>query len=566
MATMKDVIVITNAGDLPAAVQTASGLSSYTVYVFDPVMVDRAAASNLQNIELISWDDCPLYHELDAASHANAYELEAVLDQAVRIIVPEVSIASWQHLNLYYLFITLKWYSGLWDKLGEKLIGCRVHVFICDTPATYYFNSFIPSLLLLCFLKGHDIEFSGYTYGEQPDTTDLIPDLSGVNTSTHVEQLLLHLPTCMYDANYFFQEARATGKMLINIQAKHFDIPLPVHKTLSLVPGKEVLASFPKSVREQIVAFSEQLSETLDSFLAPYIVIPSYRARQVQHLSQLYSAQLITYFQLNSHFEQIKPAKLLLSDHDAGFHGPLISFAQKHSLPVLLLPHSKTSGDIEFGYRNITALGHPMQAQEILNPNARRVLNLLIAYPEDFVSSSAFTGNIKRVSILLNAVSLNGIYFRRYETYFDGIRQIVDWCRENNVEYRVRCKPSYSLISLLADKIGLDKEELLENISVSMEEHVQDCDLCLLYDTPTSGALYFLKNSIPILNPVVGQLTRSEMAIVNPEVIQPESVEATLQRLKEFKTDPVKLFIFRNRQFKNYVEQFQATRPLRIYL
>ncbi|MGZ5599461.1 MAG: hypothetical protein ACXWFX_02600 [Methylobacter sp.] len=566
MTTMKDAIVIINAGDIPAAEQTAKDLFSYTVYVFDPVLVDRVTSSSLQNIELISWDDCPLYHELDAAAHATAFELEAQLDLAVRSIVPDVSIASWQHLNLYYLFITLKWYSGLWEKLGEKLADSKVHVFICDTPATYYFNSFIPSLLLLCYLKGHDIEFSGYTYGELPDDTDLIPDLSGINSTNHQEQILIHFPTCMYDANYFYQEARATGKTLINIQAKHFDIPIPTHKTLPLVHAKEILASFPQSIREKISAFSEQLTTTLDSFLAPYIVIPNYRARQIQHISQLYCAQLITYFQLNSHFEHSKPSKILLSDHDAGFHGPIVSFAQKHSLPVLLLPHSKTSGDIEFRYRNIIALTHPMQAQEILDPNANRVLNLLIAYPETFVSSSEFTGNIRRISILLNAMSLNGIYFRRYETYFDGIRQIIDWCKKNNVEYKVRCKPSYSLIALLAEKVGIDAGELVQNITESMEEHVKDCGLCILYDTPTSGALYFLKNSIPILNPVVGSLTRAEMAIVNPDVILPESIETTLQRLNGFKADPVKLFTFRNMQFKNYIQQFQATRPLRIYL
>lgn len=563
---MENTIIIINAGDIPGAVQIAKDLPSYTVYVFDPVLVDNATASGLQNIELILWSNCPLYHELDADARATAFALEAELDLAVRDIVPDVSIAAWQHLNLYYLFLTLKWYFGLWNELGNRLADSKAHIFICDNPATYYFNSFIPSILLLWYLKSHDIEFVGYTYGATADLSSLIPDLSSMDEDERIEQMLTHLPTCMYDANYFYQEIRAAEKSIINIEAKHFNTPLPAKKTLSLVNANDVFPSLPEPLRDTIDAFSHRIKETLDICLAPYLVIGSYRERQVHNLGTLYRYQLMTYYQLNQYFEPSKPSKIILSDHDAGFHGPIISFAKKHSLPVFFLPHSKSIGNIEFTYRNITALTHPMKAQEIYDANGKSVLHLQIAYPEIFSSSSIFTGGMKIVSLLLNGLSLNGIYFRRCTPYLDGIRQIVAWCKENNINLKIRCKPSYSIISILAKDIGVDASMLLKNANESMDEHIKDCDLCLMYDAPTTGVLHFLKNSIPILNPIVGTLTDAQMEMVNHDVVPPEGIDAILLRLKGFKSDPVRFFNFRNAQFRNYILQFQSARPLRTYL
>ncbi|WP_334168732.1 hypothetical protein [Methylobacter sp.] len=563
---MENAIVIINVGDITAAEHIAKDLPTYTVYIFDPMLFDLVAASSLKNIQLITWDNCPLYHELDADARATAFALEAELDLAVRAIVPEVSIASWQHLNLYYLFMSLKWYTALWDQLGGLFAHKKVHIFICDNPAAYYFHSFIPSFLLLWYLKSHEIEFSGYSYGEKPDNTDLIPDLSGENSDDHFEQILTHLPTCMYDFSYFDQEARASGKTLINIEARYFATPVQAHKNLGLISAEQTIAALPEESREKINIFSEQLAATLDRFLKPYIVIPLYRTRQIAYISNLYRAQLVTYYQLNRHFQRSKPSKILLSDHDAGFHGPIVSFAKENFLPVLLLPHAKTSADIEFKYDNIVALTHPIQGRDIFDANGRHVINEAIIYPETFSSSSLTSEGIKTVSLLLNAQSLNGIFYTRWADYLDGIRKIVAWCKDNDIALKIRCKPSYSIMTLLAREIGLDIATLHQNLAESMDQHVENCDLCLMYDTPTSAALYFLKQSVPILNPVVKPLSPAELTMVNANVVPQESVDAILRRLKGFKSNPMNFSSFRNTQFRNYIELFQHVRPLRTHL
>lgn len=562
---MENSIIIINAADIPPALQIARNLSSYTVYTFDPILVDPISASGLRNIVYTPFDNCPLYHELDASAHSAAFDLERTLDLEVRDIVSEVSIEGWQHLNLYYIFITLKWYTALWENFGNQLAGTKVHLFICDTPGSYYFNSFIPSILLLWNLKSNDIEFSGFTYGSKDDDGHLIPELPEGNQNEELEQLLIHLPTCWYDINYFFQEMISTGKTLINIEAKNFNIPLPAIKTLALTELESTLANLPEEIRTKINNFSRKLAEKLDRILQPHLVIPNYRQRQTQQISNTYCAQLVTYYQLSRYFKNSKPSRIVLSDHDAGFHGPIISFAQKHSLPVILLPHSKCVNDIEFKYRNITVLSHPIHGQEIFDANHKSVLNFKIAYPETFRSSS-IVGEIRTISLLLNSLSLNGFYFTRYQPYMQGIRQIVSWCNQNGIVLKIRCKPSYSIINLLERDIGVSAAELTRNANETMDQHAESCDLCLMYDMPTTGALHFLKCSIPILNPIVEYLAPSEMTLGNARLVPQESVENTLLRLKWFTSDPTTLFYFRAEQFRNYMALFQIARPLRAYL
>lgn len=563
---MGNAIVIINAGDIPPAIQIAKGLPSYTVFIFDPVLFDQVADSGLKNIELISWDNCPLYAELVADARASASALEAELDLAIRNIVPDVSIVAWQHLNLYYLFMMLKWYTGLWYELGNRLAGAKAHIFICDNPATYYFNSFIPSLLLLLHLKHHDIEFSAYTYAGSTDVSLLVPDLSGKDEDVHTEQILTHMPTCMYDMDYFHQEITAAGKPIINIEAKHWNIPVPAQKTLSLVNANDVFPSLADSLRETITAFSQRVMETLDRCLAPYLIASSYRERQVKHLGTLYRCQLLTYYQLNRHFEFTKPSKLLLSDHDAGFHGPLVSFAERHNIPVLLVPHSKVGNDCEFSYGNITSLTHPIQGEGLVNGHGKRLLNFYLSYPEKFSSNSAMPSPLKKIGLLLNGLALNGITCTGLAVYIDGIKRMDHWCKQHGIELIVRSRPNQTLIELLDEAIGVERANMRAVLTGSLQAFVESIDLCLMYDAPTSAVIEFLRTGIPVLNPIPDLLSKAEAQWANSQVVPRTSVDGTLEMLDSFIADDSNLHVFHTNQFSDYVGLFRQSYALRRFL
>jgi hypothetical protein len=561
---MQNGIVVIDLADIPAAMQVAATLPDYTIYVFDPVLVDKVAAHTSQ-VKLLAWDDCPDYAALEAWSHQAAFAMEARLDGAVREHAPEVSIASWQHLDLFYLLMKMKWYGGLWQALAGRLDGLKVHLLICDKASAYNYHSFIPALLLIEQLQQRGIEFSGFVYGAETDNNTRVPALAGSHAGA-AGAVLTHLPTCFYDLGYFNGEMRASGKQFVNIKSKRYDLPVHTDTDIALVDFELALAAEAAPQQERLARFRGAAAAALEQALGEYLAMPRYRERQSAHIADIYAAQLLTYWQLERHFDAALPAKLLLSDRDMGLHGPLIAFARDHHLPVLLLPHSKTTNDMEYDYPNMVSLSHPIQGETIRDARGRTLLNFPLAYPETLASSSAYPAPIRKIALLLNAPSLNGIYFSRHATYMSELKRMLAWGRRNNVAFSIRCKPSYSFVSLIAAETGVDGAQLLSDLQMPMAQYLQDCDLCLMFDAPTSGAVEFLAKSVPIINPLPRHLSKSEVTFISARVVPRESVSDTLARLDGFMADLNSFFLFRNQQFRSYVDLFARAQPLRVYL
>ena len=563
---MEHAIVILFSNDIPAAVEIAGKLDDYTTYVFDPTLVDRVMTSKLANMKLITWDDCIDYSELVDWSHTAAFEFERTLDRSVRDIIPDISIDSWQHLNLYNFFAGYKWFTGCWNKALETIRDTKFHIFMYDNPSHSVFPSFIPSLLLMQKLRTDNVEFSAYTYGKAADDTDLVPNLCRTDNPADSSTILTHLPTCLYDHTYFSDELKASGKPVVNIRSKYWDVPIEAAETISLINVKDLDDSISHPFMETVDLFYNQVSEQLDRLLEPYIASPVYRSRQSGHMAGIYRSQLVTYYLLEEYFKGGKPYKALLSEHDAGFHGPILSFAARHNIPVLLVPHSKGMGTLEFNYSNVTALTHPIQGESILDQHGKRVLNFNLMYPETFVTSTIFPDRIKKIGLLLNGLSLNGMYTTRYRPYIDGIKRICQWCRENDIELNVRCRPGLSMLVLIANETGIEINALSRDLNVPLLEFAQSNDLCLMYDTPTTAVLEFLRNSIPILNPVPEDISWGEANTVSSKIVPRGSVETIINSMDALVSDAINFHIFRTTQFRDYLNLFSGAYPLRHFL
>ncbi len=558
---MENILIITAAHDIPIAEITAKDLASYRVYFFDPTLVDVIQGSALRNTELIVWDAGPDYPTLVQSAHALAFALEQELDQSLRALLSGSSIAAWQHMNLHYFFMSFQWYSCLWRDVLEKLREGKLHVFLNDNPAYYYWPSFLPALLLLEQLRTWNISFSAVTYGARPDESDVVMNLCDCNPDSERFDLLTHLPTCFYDIDYFNAELRASGKSNINIVSKYWDVALAATKNINLIRLKDQQTLSGGQPALDVIA--EQLAEKLDSLLTPYIATPDFRARQASHLSNLYQSQLASAYLLEQYFKRHKPGKMLLSDHDAGFHGPLISFAEQHNIPVFLLPHSKVSHDVDFTYQNITALTHPIQGLPLVNGCQKRLLHFALSYPENFSSRSAMPPPIKKIGLLLNGLSLNGVLCTDFATYINGIKKIDQWCKQSGVELSIRCRQGQALAEILNQAIGMERVGVQSVLAGSLQSFAQSIDLCLMYDAPTSAVIEFLRTGIPILNPIPAPLSKAEALWANSAIVPRDRVEATLEMLDGFIADDNNLRVFCTNQFADYVCLFKQSRALR---
>lgn len=554
-----DILIIACAGDIGVAETLAASLASYRVFFFDPTLVDPIHASGLRNAEYIVWDACPDYPALVEAAHADAHAFEAELDAGLSALLPECPVAGWQHLNLYYFFLSYRWYNGLWRDVLSKLKDHKPHVFLCDNPSNYYWPSFLPALLLLQLLRTCSMPFSAVKYGERPDESDVV--INPGEAEAGPCDILSHLPTCFYDASHFSAELQAAGKTNIHIEPKYWGVPFAATQRINLMRLHHQQAL--SGGQPPLAPLAEQLTALLDTLLAPYLVTPDFRARQARHLSSLYQCQVVDLHALEQHFRKHKPGKLLLSDHDAGFHGPLISFAARHRIPVLMVPHAKTSDDIEFAYGGVTMLTHPLQGAPLFNSRRQRLLHFTLPYAENFGAASVPPGPLKRIGLLLNGLSLNGVLCTDFARYLDGIVQIDRWCQRHGIALTVRCRQGQSLIEIISNATGVDADAMRACLAGSLSVFAQSIDLCLMYDAPTNADIEFLRTGVPILNPLPAPLSKAEAATANAQVVPRASVEATLALLDTFVADSNNLHVFCLNQFADYVGLFKHTLALR---
>jgi hypothetical protein len=564
MLNSDNIIIIIGEHDISVAEGFVESLTDYVVYYFDPTLTDDIVASKLHNCEYVEWMDCPDYPSLVTTAHSLAFEFENDLDRKLSDLFPNCSIVAWQHLNLYYFFLSYQWYSSLWRNMKDRLVSGKLHVFINDNSVNYYWPSFLPGLLLLEQLRSWDISFTALTYGARPDESDVVMNLCTDYSPDEYCDVLTHLPTCFYDIGYFDAEIRASGKKNINIESKYWNVPLAAAKSINLIRLQDQQAL--DHGQPALEMTMELLREKLDLLLKPYISTPNFRQRQVQQLSNLYQSQLVCIYLLDNFFRDSKPHKILLSDHDAGFHGPLIHFAQKNNIPVYMLPHSKTSSDTEFSYENLVMFTHPVQGAPVLNGSGKRLLHYVMPYPESFSSKSSFPNSVKRIGLLMNGLALNGILSTNYSIYLDGIKQVNQWCTRHGVELVIRCRPGQALVEILNSAIGMDRGSVLNTTNMPLQDYVQGVDLCLMYDAPTAAAINFLRAGVPILNPVPSTLGKTEAATVDGRLVATDTVQATLSTLDSFIADENNFHIFCINQFSRYVSLFRNSYSLRRFL
>jgi hypothetical protein len=561
---MEDVLFIIDEGDIPTAEKLAARLEgNYRVYVFDPILLDTVIDSELVNVELLAWEGALDYPTIVREAHARAHEFEASLEDAAAKAGCPVPIRAWQHLNLYYFFLTYAWYSGMWADILPRFKHVRSHIFLCNNPSIFYWPAFLPSLLLLQYLRTFDIEFTAYPYGDRADESDAIPYLCDPQRPEDECDVLAHLPTCFYDMAYFDGEMQASGLKITHLVSKYWDVPFAASSQIKMIRTNVHHPILPRELWQNALDFGDAMYDLLYAQLTPYIATESFRASQARYFANTYRSQFLTFHMLDSYYGPRLPKKLLLSDHDSGFHGPLMRFAEKYALPVVVVPHSKTSEDTEFDYRQTTFCTHPIQGAPIRDANGRELLGCRLSYPAPLAGPVMLATPLRRIGLLLNGFSLNGIYCTEWPAYLDGIVRVAQWCRANGIELTVRCRQGQTLYKLLEEAAGIPRASLEASIKGSLGEFAAQVDLCLMYDAPTNADLEFLRNGIPILNPIVSPLSRAEAATADARVVPRGSVEAILDMVESFATDPVALQRFRTRQFADFAALYRDARALR---
>lgn len=564
---MRNVIIVFDIPDIAMAANLRSQLGDAEIWVFDPNYLDDLRLAGIYDGKFI---DCK--HGLDIASHVKEAELQAIsIEQEVGFelgkLIPDTTEFHWQHLNLYHQLLAINSFVVLWDKLLLSQQDVKFNVLIHDIPGQYYAPSFWPAVLLLERLNAMNIPFSAYNYNSSDNTTQLIPAGGNFDGNLDRYHAFVNLPTCIYDAPFYEEEINAAAENVLNFQSMHWNVNFSTLRSVGLCSVEEALGKLSSVDQLAINECTASITHILTKVFSRYILTQDYVIRQAGFLAKQYQAQIVFYFSLVKEFSSAPPRKVILSNHDAGLNGPFTSFAAKYNIPIIFLPHAKVfNWPITSSYSNITALTHPMQGGLVTNLEGKRVATHAITFPEVQCNSFSPVTSLKSVGLILNNFSSDGYTLTDLTEYSEGVKKIIAWCNRYGIKCRPRVKPSGTCINWLIEAVGLDGAELIMNAQSVISDFTKECDICLMFDCPTSGASEMLRNSIPVVNTIFLPLSPDKKTIVNDNIVPRESVGDTLQRLDFYRVNPHELFVFRTRQFAKYVASFGESLPLRMFI
>ena len=563
---MRPLLVLTHRLDIPAARQLSAQLPEAQRVVVCPHLADRCLAEDLPVTLLRTPGDPvqPAYAEARQLARALQRRADAVLAE----VEPLAPGADWLQQELFYLCYTALGYRALWrNVLRHRDEVPRWHVPVAELPFRYGAHSCLPALALLEQLAALGRPMQAYSHPLAPPEADPLPRLDAAEAAGDWA-LLSHLPTCFYDVTHFEQalaeHGQASGERCLNLRAPHYDVDIRRLPSTPLAALDEVRAGLPPAQLERIDRASAALEAAMLPALEPLMASARYRLPQARALAEGWRRLLVFSAALGRRFDARPPRTLVLSNHDTGLHGPLLTLARRHQARVVLLPHSKIFNAPVPAVPGVAlhCLTHAVQGGALHDVAGRQVPRHTLAFPEPLGWSARPPRPLRTLGVLLSGVSYNGLCGADLLRFVQGLRQLRDWAAERGVACRLRCKPSEPLVALLTEDLGVDADALLADMGGSLSDFVQACDLCLSYDVPTSASVELLRSGVPTLHVQLRPLLPEETALVDGALVPRLPLAELLPRLDLYQADACHLWCFGRDQFQAFARAWATAEPL----
>ena len=559
---IKHVIIVFERPDITAVKLILQNIVEAEVWVFDPHLLDDLALAQIPNAQYIN---CQVDFELtqfEKEMQAEALSIEAEIEKILKNDNDNDNdnFKYWQHLNWYFLQFNLNGYSQLWDSLLKKsLDNYHFHIPVYDRAAVYYLPSFIPAIMLLERFLLKEIPFNTYSHSTLNNSLRLLPVLNDGRIN-YSDNILVHMPTCIYDNQFINAEFATLNKNIIVFQSQDWNLSLPNFEQTKLESIQNVLDKISNNLDSEINHKIDLIENYLAIYFKKYLSSQFFIERQAKEISERYRALLVFFNYLEDKFSSFPPDSIILSSHDAGLHGAFYSFADKYNIKIIIFPHAKVINmPIEkFYIDNLITLSHPIQGSIVENIDKKLVNNLIIKYPENISFPFKQNNSLTTIGLIINKFSNDGFSLINTDLYLSGLKIIIEWCTKYNINLKFRLKPGGTCFKWLSENLNLSIDGLIKNTQVSLKDFASTTDVCLMYDAPTSGAAELLANSIPLIGITNRKLLPAEAAIVSENIVPRLSIEKALELLVSFVDNEINLIDFRSNQFLHYFSKFKS--------
>ncbi len=570
---MTDRILALHRVDLDAAAQLLAQLrargdvdDSAVVTVFDPVVHTYAVLNGHSRVQLIPLPFCEVSTGATPRAWSATRSLSAAVDQVLADEVPEAAGAAWcGHWLQFVHLVSLGW-QGIARHVAQRLKGDRIHVLLPDLPYAFGFHSFLPGVVVSDVLRSAGLSVQLYGSVVPPADAPLLPDVLP-SDGTASPDLLVHLPTCFYDAATFVDEVQASGRRALVLPAQFYDAPTDGLARCPMVAPSVLAARLPAADLVRIDRLLGRLGELLTRHLGPFVPAAALLQRQVAALLEGFRHNALVFFTLEQALGRRPPRTLLLSNHEGGFHGALFSFARRHAARLVLVPHSKIFNvPVKSRGHDLLCLTHPLQAGDVFDLDGNRLTAARLDFREPLQQGGVPPRPLATLGIVLNTLSDTGMVVPDLQAYVDGLRRLLLWCSAHGVACRIRSRPNGSALVMLSAALGVTPESLADQQGGSITDFGRACGLLVGYDTPTSGLFDLLNQGMPVVQGRSRRLGPEEWTIVDDNVVPQHTVPELLAQLDAWQADPVALWRFRRDQQARLATRRADALPLRHWL
>jgi len=565
---MSKSIFITNSDDIPFALQVQQTDEITETIMVDPTLYGRAKKAGLKSPRLVYKEFAGRSNDWYYQGFEDADYLTHQIDHIISKTIPGIKRGYWFHGPFSRLTRKIRWNVYYWQNMIDVFEALHSIILLFDQPLLQSAHSFIPSLYLIEKLVERGYKWSAYRYGSEQSQLIALPDTRRFIHDGFCLDFLVHMPTCFYDKALFEREILSTGKSVIALPSAYWNIEFEHINQTGLISFDERLMAIDPDIASQISTAINEITSVVVDYLSRFFRSEYFVAKQSDFISNWFLAQMLFFHDLSLAFERRKPEKIILSDIDAGFHGPLVSLAAMHSIPVIYLQHAKAISWKPPVTDDLKAilLVHPGQGMIPISQNGSPLTTIEVDYDESINVETFRPKPLKVIGIILNDIFGTTGDDISIKLYIDGLKKILEWSVVNNVICKVRCRPGYEFSTWLSENTNISEMDLLDDMAMSFLDFSVQCDLCIGYDSPSTGEFELIRNGVALLNICIRDTIEERNNVISKKVIQTLSMDQSISLLNSFLSNDCYFLFFRKNQFLHYVQKLTAAQPIRTSL
>ncbi len=401
----------------------------------------------------------------------------------------------------YFNFLTL--YALRWNEVargftqlrlgGELIVPCP------DMPWKYGFYSFIPSKIMLHYLRGNPRTRAIPYKSRMPRLLIGIPDVTA--TPEPLRSHLFYLPATHRHQNIL--QALINDEPGTLIKAPYYDVDYSCNSAAYLAkPSYTQLRDVCVLFVRQGVPLKKIFNEITEEFFSGIPISGHDMRRQAHLLEHDFVYQILFFLNLRAAFRALDFKTLHISMHHTALHGPLLSFAIERGAKVVVTPHSFVQGMPFPAHSNWSYLSHPLQDYfwDRYHQTFRRTTHWKSLCDSTTRPSRPLAGlELSSILIVLNGTGWSHTCLIDMKKYIFDLNNLITSTRELGLNFSIRAKPNANFSKLIADFIpGIDTQ-LAHGSEAPLQELFASASLTVCFDSQSSLAIEALENSCPVV-------------------------------------------------------------------